>query len=187
MTAFFPFYLNLEHQFASLSNSGILHCAQISTDLLTDLCEVSKRDISTYFVCKQKTLDLASARKSRTPHSEILHLNDNSLMSSNIPCRHQSNVRIGSSLNICPECPVKRVFTSRGTLKKHIQNCHGRKPHCPYCKQQIRTDNMSRHIRKYCPKAVQMVTVDEEKVQKYLLDARHEAEVTICLNGISIL
>ncbi|KGG51132.1 hypothetical protein DI09_43p70 [Mitosporidium daphniae] len=37
---------------------------------------------------------------------------------------------------------------------------------------------MSRHIRKYCPKAVQMVTVDEEKVQKYLLDARHEAELS---------
>lgn len=53
----------------------------------------------------------------------------------------------------CRICPNSRLFNSKATLKKHIQYCHAEKPQCPYCKAGIRADNMSRHIKRYCPKA----------------------------------
>ena len=188
MTGVFPFHLNLHDEFTSLNGPDVLRCMPVSTEFFTDLCDVDERDISTYFVCKQRSMGPMSVEHLRHSYSKHMHLNGRSLVDSGVLYGSHHCDLMDPPLHTCPECPTRRIFTSRNTLRKHIQNCHGTKPNCPHCRQQIRADNMSRHIRKYCPRtAVQATSADEDEIQKYLLDTVKETEVAICLNGISIL
>jgi hypothetical protein len=79
----------------------------------------------------------------------------------------------------CRVCQSSKAFHSKATLKKHIQYCHAEKPNCPYCGMSIRADNMSRHIKRYCPKSGVKCTkspILHDSHLKYSSDRSHSVQ-----------